>query len=172
MYELIDIVDEKDNVIGVSTRREIHNSNKWHRGIHIFIFNSKGELLLQVRSKTKKYPNTYDCSVSEHVKSGEKFEDAAQRGLKEELNITKLNLKKLLKFRMKYGEKDYMISVLFKGYYDGKVEVDKGEIDYAKFFSLDEIKEMLNKEEGKFSPWTKELLKWYFHLPSKIIEIR
>ena len=80
---------------------------------------------MQVRSKTKKYPDIYDCSVSEHVKSDERFEDAAQRGLKEELNIAKLNLKKLLKFRMKYSENDYMISTLFKGYYDGKVKLIK-----------------------------------------------
>ncbi len=42
MSELIDVVDENDHIIGKATREKIHNSEMWHRGIHIF--NSKKEL--------------------------------------------------------------------------------------------------------------------------------
>ena len=170
MSELMDVVDENDNVIGKATREKIHNSQMWHRGIHILVFDSDGKLLLPFRSSRKdKFPNTYDCSVSEHVKAGEKFEEAAIRGIKEELNIKCPKLKRLLKFRMKYGPNDNMISVIYEYRHIGKInKVNKDEIEKIEFLSLNEVMEMLTSDESKFAPWTREILKWYFHMPSKL----
>ena len=50
----------------------------------------------------------------------------------------------------------------------GKIEIDKNEIREAKFLPLERVREMLITNESKFAPWTRELLKWYFHMPSKI----
>ncbi len=172
MSELMDIVDENDNVIGKATREKIHNSQMWHRGIHILVFNSEGKLLLPLRSSRKdKFPNTYDCSVSEHVKTGEKFEEAAIRGIKEELNIKCPKLKRLLKFRMKYGPNDNMISVIYECHYLGEIDInkiDRNEIKKIELLPLNEVREMLISDESKFAPWTREILKWYFNMPSKL----
>ena len=81
MSEILDVVDENDHVIGKATREEIHSSELWHRGVHVFVFDSQGKLLLPIRSSTKdKFPNTYDCSVSEHLKTGETYEEAMVKG--------------------------------------------------------------------------------------------
>lgn len=168
----MDVVDENDNVIGKAGRYEIHRLGMWHRGVHVLVFNSDGELLLPLRSSTKdKFPETYDCSVSEHVKSGETFQGAAIRGLREELKITKLRLRRLLKFRMNYGPNDNSVATLYECACEGEVEIEMDEVKEAKFFPLDKIKEMLTKYESKFAPWNREILKWYFHLPSKVEEI-
>ena len=169
MSEFMDVVDENDNVIGKTTRKKIHGSGKWHRGIHVFVFDRAGRLLLPTRSSTKdKFPGTYDCSVSEHVKAGETFKEAAFRGLKEELKLIKPILKQLLKFRMNYGPNDNTIAILYECRYRGKLEIDKNEIREAKFLPLERVREILITNESKFAPWTRELLKWYFHMPSKI----
>ena len=169
MSEFMDVVDENDNVIGKATREEIHGLGKWHRGIHVFVFDRAGRLLLPTRSSTKdKFPSTYDCSVSEHVKAGETFEEAALRGLKEELKLIKPILKQLLKFKMNYGPNDNTIAILYECRYRGKLEIDKNEIREAKFLPLERVREILITNESKFAPWTRELLKWYFHMPSKI----
>ena len=172
MTETLDVVDENDNVIGKATREEIHTSGMWHRGVHVLVFDSQERLLLPVRSLTKdKFPNTYDCSVSEHVKTGETFEEAAIRGLREELGIVKPKLQRIVKFRMSYGTNDNTIAVLYKCRYSGKMKADKMEIKSMNFIPLGEVKKLLLMEEHKFAPWTRELLKRYLGIPSKIEEM-
>ena len=169
MSEFMDVVDENDRVIGKETRSEIHRSGKWHRGVHVFVFNLGGQLLLPTRSLTKdKFPGTYDCSVSEHVQAGETFEEAALRGLKEELKIIKPELKRLLKFRMNYGPNDNTIAILYECQCEEKIEIDANEIREVEFLPLNKVRQMLTTNESKFTPWARELLKWYLHIPSKI----
>lgn len=62
----MDIVDKNGNVIGKAIREEIHGLGKWHRGIHVFVFDRTGQQLLPTRSSAKdKFPATYDFSVSD-----------------------------------------------------------------------------------------------------------
>ena len=51
--ELLEIVDENNLVTGIRNRAEIHRQGIWHRSVHIFIFNSRGEIYLQKRSPRK-----------------------------------------------------------------------------------------------------------------------
>ena len=51
--ELFDVVDADDNVIGVGGRSKVHRERLFHRAVHVFVFNAKGELYLQKRSITK-----------------------------------------------------------------------------------------------------------------------
>jgi len=172
MSEILDVVDENDHVIGKATREEIHSSELWHRGVHVFVFDSQGKLLLPIRSSTKdKFPNTYDCSVSEHLKTGETYEEAAIRGLREELGITEPCLRQLVKFRMPYGTNDNTIAVLYECRYPSKIKADKTEVKSAGLLSLSEVKKLLLREEHKFAPWTRELLKWYLGMSSRIEEM-
>jgi len=172
MSELIDVVDPSDNVIGKAAREEVHNSDAWHRGVHLFIFNSSGKLFLPLRSQTKdKFPSTYDCSVSEHVNAGETFEDAARRGANEELGIPDAKLVKKLKFRMNYGPNDSMISVLYECRHDDDILIDEDETQDVRLLSLNEIGDMLAENETEFAPWSRELMKWYLGLASMIEEI-
>jgi isopentenyl-diphosphate Delta-isomerase len=63
-------------------------SGAWHTGIHVVVFSSLGELLLQRRSAGKdKSPGALDLSVSEHAQAAESFEQAAERALRGELGI-------------------------------------------------------------------------------------
>lgn len=169
MSECLDVVDEDNRIIGKETRRKIHSSGLWHRGIHALVLNSMGRLILQMRSAAKdKFPNRYDCSVSEHLEEGETYEAAAVRGLREELGITDVGLRKLMRFRMNYGLNDNMISELYECRYDGPIRIDRRETRGLEALSLSEIREMLTEDEGKFAPWTREILKWYLGLPSRV----
>jgi isopentenyldiphosphate isomerase len=57
--DIFDIVNEKDEIIGQASRPEVHAKNLFHRASHVWIFNSKGEMLLQKRSTNKDtFPNT------------------------------------------------------------------------------------------------------------------
>lgn len=86
--EWFDVVDENDKVIGRETRRTVHRKKLLHRAIHVFVFNSAGEIYLQKRSASKDTaPNRWVSSCSGHVDSGETYEVAARRELGEELGI-------------------------------------------------------------------------------------
>lgn len=88
MSELLSVVDENDNLIGGEDRRVVHSSTLWQRGVHVFVFNNRGELLVQLRYPTEdKYPNTCDCSLSGQVTFGEDYEATVVRELEEELGI-------------------------------------------------------------------------------------
>lgn len=84
--DIFDIVDENDEVIGNAPRSEVHATGARHRAVHIFVFNSNGEILLQLRSASKdKHPGTWDTSCCGHVDSGETYDIAAKREFREEL---------------------------------------------------------------------------------------
>lgn len=87
--ELLDIVDEKDNVIGTRTRAEVYADHLLNcRVVNAFIVNSRGELWIPRRLHTKKnFPSCLDMSMGGHVESGETYEHAFAREMKEELNI-------------------------------------------------------------------------------------
>lgn len=87
--EILDIVDGNDQVIGSLPRSKIYEQGNFIiRGAWLFIQNSKGELWIPRRVKTKKlFPDALDGSAVGHVSSGESYEVALLREAKEELNI-------------------------------------------------------------------------------------
>ncbi len=172
LAEELDVVDENDNVIGKDTRFNVHHSKSWHRGIHVMLFNEKGEMLLQLRGPDRdKNPNCYDLSVSEHVRSGETYEQAAKRGLHEELGIADAKPEKILHFSMNYGDPyDNMVGVLYRMTYGGRLTKDRHEIASIQFLPLEKIKGMLDRKE-EFALWAYEILRFYFGMESKVKEI-
>jgi len=87
--EYFDVLNENGEFTGeVETREECHKKGLWHRANYCFIFNSKGEVLLQKRSATKKlWPNLWDITAGGHVLAGEFGIQALIREIKEELGI-------------------------------------------------------------------------------------
>lgn len=86
MSECMDIVNEDDEVIGRDTRAMIHSRRDIHRGVHVFVVNCAGQLLLQQRALTTSYyPGYWDASAGGQVAAGESYEQAALRELDEEL---------------------------------------------------------------------------------------
>ncbi len=89
MEEYIDILNENGELTGkTATKKEVHERGLWYQAVHIWIVNSNGELLIQLRGKNKKAkPNMWDISVAGHVSAGETPFQSALREIKEELGI-------------------------------------------------------------------------------------
>jgi isopentenyl-diphosphate delta-isomerase type 1 len=89
MRELLDIVDPSGNPLGrAKLRQAVHRDGDWHRTVHVWIVNKKGELLFQKRSADREsFPGTWDVSSAGHVSSGELPVEAAKKELFEELGI-------------------------------------------------------------------------------------
>ncbi len=168
--EWLDVVDEENRVTGREARHTVHQRGLWHRGVHVFLFDSDGRLLVQQRSLTQDtYPGALDCSVSEHLRAGESYLAAAVRGLREELGLAPLPLRRLVQFRMAYGPNDNMINELYEGLYDGGLAgVDDREIAGIAYHTLPELEEMRTSGQVPFSSWFVQLLRWYAGQPSAL----
>jgi isopentenyl-diphosphate delta-isomerase len=156
--ELLDVVDENDNVIGQATREECHSRRLIHRCAFVLLYNSRGELLLLKRAaKVDRYPGLYSV-VGEHVKAGESYEEAAKRGIKEELGAD-VYVERVAKIPM-FSEEEREIGAIFKGVYDGPFRIDPGEVERITFHPLEEILEKLHRNEIQVTPGTSFILKY------------
>lgn len=101
--EMLDLVNEKDKVIGQVKKSEANTNPKLiHREIGVILFDENKRVLLQKRSLQKKvFPGYWTISVAGHVISGDTEEQTAHRELLEEMGVdTKLVFlyKALVKF--------------------------------------------------------------------------
>ena len=86
--EIFDIVNERDEVVGQNTRREVHARGLWHRAVHVLVFNARGEVFLQKRSLKKDIAaGKWDSSASGHLDSGEDYDACAVREVREEIGL-------------------------------------------------------------------------------------
>jgi isopentenyldiphosphate isomerase len=160
MPEYFDVVNNDDRVIGTTTRKEAHgNPKQIHRVAHVLVFNRKGELFLQKRSRNKDVqPGKWDSSVGGHLDRGECYRDAALREAAEELGIRDPELKFLYKYLHRNDYEAEYVST-FSCVYDGPIQVLQSEIEAGQFWNLDDIDAESSK--GIFTPNFLEELKRY-----------
>jgi isopentenyldiphosphate isomerase len=166
MTEFIDVVDEKDNIVGKASREDIRGTKVRHRATGIIVFNNQGEFIVHKRPLGRKlYPGEYDIFFGGAVDCGEDYDIAAHRELGEEAGIKYDNIIPLFNFK-------YTSDVLcYNGHFyycvhKGGCSFQKTEVENARFITLDEFEQMLETE--KFCDDLIEL--WKKH-KNKIIKI-
>lgn len=156
------LVTERDEPIASMEKLEAHQRGFLHRAFSIFIFNKRGELLLQQRAMNKYHSGgLWTNSCCSHPAPGEETIVAAERRLLEEMGFT-TPLEKLFDFVYKAsftnGLIEYEFDHVFAGEYDGPVYVNKDEaMDFA-FRSMEDINKEIRKTPVKFSQWFKVAL--------------
>ena len=148
--ELFDVVDSENRVIGQDTRGEVHAKGLLHRSVHIWVFNSRGELFLQKRAMTKdENPGYWDSSAAGHLNAGEGYRTSAHRELMEELGISG-ELRFFMKFpacRETYWEhvETYLCTT------DQKITINPMEISEGRFWPIPDLKESVCSHPGQFT---------------------
>ena len=86
--EIFDVVNVLDEVVGQSTRKDVHAQNFLHRSVHALAFGADDRVFLQKRSMLKDTsPGRWDSSCSGHLDSGESYEAAVAREVAEEIGV-------------------------------------------------------------------------------------
>jgi isopentenyldiphosphate isomerase len=175
--ELIDIIDSNNNFIGKKeTLYDAHVKSLWHRASHIWIYNSKGEILLQKRAAIKNYfPSLFDISAAGHISSGEEPLDCAARETEEELGIkiSKDDLDFIGEIKMSiplngYFNNEYYYVYLFK--WDGDIndlKLQKTEVDYVTFIFADELKEEIDNN-STYKKYVSHKKEYYYKVISEV----
>lgn len=158
--EIFDVVDQEDRVIGQVPRSQVHARKLLHRAASIFVFNTRGELLVQLRSTTKdEYPSCFTSSASGHLSAGEDYAESAQRELFEEVGIT-APLEYLTKLPAS-PETAYEFTALFRTITDQVPTLDPGEVAGSEYVSLPELQRRIAAEPERYTPPFKSLVAWY-----------
>ncbi|WP_406257029.1 NUDIX domain-containing protein [Streptomyces nigra] len=89
--EILDIVDERDRVIGRAPRGEAYARGLRHRCVFVEARDAEGRLFVHRRTPTKLvFPSHYDMFVGGVVGAGESYDEAALREAEEELGVSGL----------------------------------------------------------------------------------
>lgn len=146
----MDIVDERDKVVGVSTLEQCVQDGILHRAVAVVLARSSGKVLLQRRSKSDSWQaGRWTLSCTGHVRRGESYEAAGLRELEEELSIRPgiTKLKKYLLPPIKEGELTEREWVtLFAAESDDRVKIDPVELDSVEEFTRPELIQLLGGE--------------------------
>lgn len=137
--ELLPVVDENDAVIGSATRREVHLRHLLHRAVHGVVVNSRGEVLLQLRSRHKdSHPGFWDIGMGGHVDAHEEYEDAARREFREELGIANPVFREVGR-RSADAESGWEFIRLYECLSDGPFAPAEQEIDELRWVAPEEL---------------------------------
>jgi isopentenyl-diphosphate delta-isomerase len=153
------LVDDLDNKLGTMDKMQAHVLGRLHRAFSVFVFNSKGELLLQQRAFDKyhsggKWTNTC-CS---HPAPGEKTIDAAHRRLHEEMGMScelHYGFNFIYNAELANGITEYEYDHVYLGLSDDLPDPSPDEVASYKYMKTDALLEKLNDNPQDYSEWLK-----------------
>lgn len=151
------LVNELDEPQGVMEKMEAHRKALLHRAFSVFIFNSKGEMLLQRRSLAKYHSaGLWTNACCSHPRPDEDTCQAARRRLLEELGFTTA-LEKVFDFTYKSafanGLTEHEFDHVFVGYHDLAVHPNPEEVSEYRFLSPGAIKAELAAHPALYTSW-------------------
>lgn len=177
------LVDEADRVLGNASKRDCHrvdpNGNiRLHRAFSVFLFNSRGEMLLQRRSTHKiTFPDCYTnacCSHPLHDIEGEREElnalgirRAAQRRLNYELGIPLSQVRpENFHFltRIHYADRgdgvwgEHEIDYILFLQKDVDLKPNEGEVSEIRFIARNELDQQIAALRAPLTPWFRLIL--------------
>jgi len=150
--EMLYRIDENNEVIGKVSRSEVVTQVLPHRGTGVYVFNSKGEILITKRAMAKDTaPGLLEIGQGGKVSYGESYEENAIRELEEEIGVKNAELEFLFDGTFKHPT-DWGFSRYFKCIHDGPFMFQIEEIEDHFFISIDELKKMVEESPEKFAP--------------------
>ena len=155
--ELI-LVDDNDVEIGTLSKAACHDGEGiLHRAFSLFIFNTRGELLLQQRSAAKRlWPLFWSNSCCSHPRAGETMDVAVGRRLQQELGLSgELEFIYKFAYQANFGEagSEKELCSVFLGRTDASAVANANEIAGVRYVTAQQLNRELQDEPERFTPW-------------------
>ena len=158
--EEVILVDKYDVEQGTMEKMEAHkNGGTLHRAFSVFVFNTKGELLLQRRALHKYHSGgLWTNTCCSHPRPGETVREAGHRRLEEEMGM-QCKLVELFSFEYKAeldgGMTEWELDHVLLGLSNKEPSINEEEVAEFKYMPLDDIDEDLNKNPQNYTEWFK-----------------
>lgn len=157
MQQQVIIVTDKDEPTGVAGKMEAHEKGLLHRAFSVFIFNCRGEMLLQQRALHKYHSGgLWTNACCSHPEPGEATEAAALRRLQEEMGFT-TPLEKLFDFvyraALDNGLTEHEFDHVFTGEYDGGIKFSEEEVMDYRYQNMPDIARSLKDDPDRYTAW-------------------
>ena len=158
--EEVILVDKHDVEQGTMEKMEAHkNGGTLHRAFSVFVFNTKGELLLQRRALHKYHSGgLWTNTCCSHPRPGETVREAGHRRLEEEMGM-QCKLVELFSFEYKAeldgGMTEWELDHVLLGLSNKEPSINEEEVAEFKYMPLDDIDEDLNKNPQNYTEWFK-----------------
>ncbi len=158
------LVDRHDRKIGVEEKMKAHGSvgGRLHRAISVFVFNSKGETMLQQRAMGKYHSQgRWSNTCCSHPMPGEKVITAAHRRLVEEMGF---DCRMIKAFVFPYeadvggGLREREYDHIIFGRYNLEPKPNRGEVKGWKWIGLTELRDELRRNPETFTPWLRLMI--------------
>ena len=167
-----DLYDRDRHKIGKQiTRGEDMAPNEFHSVVHVCIFNSNGEMLIQQRQPFKQgWPNLWDITCGGSAVAGDTSQQAASRELFEELGIHYdfESMRPQFTINFERGFDDYYLID-----YDidlNELTLQTEEVQAVKWASKEEILELIKL--NKFIPYYESIISFLFESRNQYGSIR
>lgn len=155
--EEVILVDEADRPVGVMEKIEAHRRALLHRAFSVFIFNSRGDMLLQQRASDKYHSGgLWTNACCSHPRPGEDTLEAAVRRLFEELGFrTALEKAFSFTYRAEFGNglTEHEFDHVFIGVDDQEPKPDRREVSDYRYQSMNDIEAALRDRPEEFTIW-------------------
>lgn len=154
------LVDRKDNAIGEMEKLLAHQQGELHRAFSVFIFNDKGELLLQQRAANKYHGGgLWTNTCCSHPQLGEDIRMSAIERLHYEMGL-KCDLKLVYSFIYKEPVENNLIEheldYVFVGQTNQNPVLNKDEVQDYKWMNPTEILSDINENPSHYTVWFKQ----------------
>jgi isopentenyl-diphosphate delta-isomerase len=159
MSDQVVLVNEEDEAVGLMPKLEAHQKGMLHRAFSVFIFNSKGEMLLQRRAFGKYHSEgLWSNTCCSHPFPDESTHHAAVRRLQEEMGIaTDLNFLFTFQYHaaLENGLTENELDHVFWGVSDDLPSINTEEVCDFKYLKMSEIKADIDQNPTHYTEWLK-----------------
>ena len=166
MNEMVILVDNNDNQLGLMEKIEAHEKAILHRAFSVFILNDNNELLLQKRALSKYHsPGLWTNTCCSHPRHGESVINAGVRRLKEEMGF-ETEISSLLSFIYKAefdnGLTEHEFDHVLVGRYNKNPSINKSEVSDWKWTDLDFLKKDVVSNPDLYTVWFKIIFQQFY----------
>lgn len=156
--EQLVVVDSDDQVLGHDSKSACHDGQGiLHRAFSLFVFNARGEILLQQRGRDKRlWPGYWANSCCSHPRRGEVMDTAIGRRLHEEMGM-RCELQYVYKFQYQahYGDlgSEYELCWVYVGRSNDPVDANATEVADWCFMTPEALDQAMQARPEQFTPW-------------------
>lgn len=156
--ESLIVVDEDDRVLGHRSKADVHaGDGVLHRAFSIFLFNGRGEVMLQQRSEQKPlWPHYWSNACCSHPRRGETVDEAAARRLTEELGIeAPLEYVYTFRYHARYDDRgaEHEMCAVYLTRCDDPVHVNELEVAATRWVTPEDLDHALAEDPASYTPW-------------------